>query len=70
MVDEPTIARLRRFRDEVLLETTSGRQLVVTYECVGPGLTTRCDALPQPVRWCIAKNLDLAAWAIEKALLQ
>jgi hypothetical protein len=53
-----THPRLRRFRDEVLMQHSAGRRFVSWYYRTGPSLASWSDKLPEPVRKLMGLGLD------------
>jgi P2-related tail formation protein len=58
---EPTIGRLRAFRDEVLLSAPAGRRFVAWYYVFGPKIADKITAWPRFVRRFIGVGLDFLA---------
>jgi hypothetical protein len=65
--DDPRLDTLRRFRDEVLAETDSGRELIDFYYQNGEILALIVEELPD-VRQSAMEMIETMMPAIEKAL--
>ena len=61
VVSEPTIPRLRDYRDQVLSRSFFGRQFIRGYYCFGPVLANGVDKLPYKLKRGIGVVLDLFA---------
>jgi beta-lactam-binding protein with PASTA domain len=62
----PQLTVLRRFRDEVLLQTEGGRALVDAYYWYGPKLAARLDGRPE-IRIVLRPVMDMLAGVVDKA---
>jgi hypothetical protein len=61
VIDEPTLPRLRAFRDQVLRIHPRGRKFIAWYYKKGPSLADRIDQFPQGLRWILGKILNWVA---------
>lgn len=61
VIAEPTIDRLREFRDQRLLRSFAGRAFVRAYYAVGPIIARALDCCPRAIRVAIARVLDWVA---------
>jgi hypothetical protein len=64
--EERTPARLRRFRDERLVASRSGRAFVRWYYRNGPRLATAADLSPEPLRRALGRALDQLARLLDR----
>jgi hypothetical protein len=64
--DERTLPSLRKFRDERLVRTRSGRVFVSWYYRNGPAMARLADRFPETVRWTLGKALDRFAQKLEQ----
>lgn len=63
-ISEPTLPKLRMFRDQVLAHSFMGRAAVRWYYHYGPGLAERVDHFPQGTRRILARVFDQLARVI------
>ncbi|MBU6376077.1 MAG: hypothetical protein KGQ59_08785 [Bdellovibrionales bacterium] len=59
-----TLPRLRRFRDTVLIRSSSGRRFILFYERNSPAIARKLENGPLILRFIVATLIDFTAWIV------